>query len=603
MSDNREVRNATNLGGYSGLDLRGDGGYVVAPPSNHVRGGEYRWGDGNEPDQAQIAPLPTWLLELPDGDRQSENRRIANRYGRIPEGSRNETLARLAGSMRHRGMGVEAMEAALLAENACRCDPPLPDAEVRGIAQSISRYPPGYGDSGNSATRDEHLTDLGNAHRLVRLHGGDLRYCHALKVWFVWDGRRWCRDETDEVIRRAKATVPTIYAEAAHAADQEARETIAKWAVRSEARMFIKNMITLAESEPGIHVLSQSLDADLWALNVLNGTIDLRTGILRPHRRDDLITKLAPVEYDPDARSELLDRFLRRALPDAGTRRFAQKGAGYSLLGETGEDKIIIVRGPTRTGKGTFQDAVAAALGDYAMTAGLGDFEQRDRARGPQPEIVRLRGARLVSVYETSRRLKLSASLLKSVAGSDPITVRDLYAKPITFLPQFTLWIATNHRPSIPDDDDALWERICELPFRASIPPEERDPAVRAELRDPKASGAAVLAWAVEGCLAYQAEGLEAPEIVQQATQEYREEMDPLREFISDCCVLGERCWVSSAALRKEYESWCKEAGEKLLVGRNFTDRLRARGCKPRGKTNARGWSGIGLKSSRKNDT
>jgi len=439
----------------------------------------------------------------------------------------------------------------------------------------------------------EHRTDLGNARRLVRLHGGDLRYCHALCCWFVWDGCRWCRDETDEVTRRAKSTVQTIYSEATKAGDEEQRKALAKWAMRSEGKVFIQHMIALATSEPGILVLTDDLDADPWSLNVLNGTINLRTGALRPHRREDLITKLAPVEYDPDARSDVFDRFLQHALPDPDTRRYTQKAAGLMLLGQAGADKTFIVYGPTRTGKGTFQDALAAALGDYAMTAGLGDFEQRDRARGPQPEIVRLRGARAVFVYETSRRLKLSASLLKSVAGSDPITVRDLYAKPITFLPQFTLLIATNHRPKIPDDDDALWERIVELPFRAQIPSEERDPAVRAELRDPKASGAAVLAWAVNGCLAYQAEGLTAPQIVEHATQEYREEMNPIGEFINECCVLGEGLWASSAELRREYQFWCKENGITPLRS-EFAKRLRARGCIPDRTSKVRGWRGIG---------
>ncbi len=147
---NREVKNAASLSGYSGLDIRGDGGYVVAAPSNHVSGGQYRWGDGSEPDRAQITPLPSWVLELLDCDRRPDNRRAANQDKRIAEGTRDDTLASLAGSMCHRGMGVEAMAAALVVENERRCDPPLPISRVKRIAQSVSRYATGEGGADGS---------------------------------------------------------------------------------------------------------------------------------------------------------------------------------------------------------------------------------------------------------------------------------------------------------------------------------------------------------------------------------------------------------------------------------------------------------------------
>jgi len=443
------------------------------------------------------------------------------------------------------------------------------------------------------------LTDVGNALRLVKQHGDDLRFRPALSPtrgeWLVWDGRRWAVDETGEVVRRAKETVATIYAEAADTLDEDPRKSIAKWGRQSESRHHIFNMIKLAESEEHVCARPQEFDTDPFALNVLNGTVNLRDGALRSHRCADMITKLAPVQYDPDARSELFDRFLGRALPDADARRYAQKAAGYSLLGQAGADVLLLVHGLPRTGKGTFQEALASTLGDYAATAGLEDFAQRRGQGGARPEIVRLQGVRLVSIYETSRRLRLSASLIKTLTGNDPVTARDLYKGPVTFLPQFTLWIATNYRPPLPDDDAAIWERVRELPFNTVIPEHERDPAVRAELRDPKASGAAVLAWAIEGCLAYQREGLVAPEIVKEATQDYREEMDPLRDFFADGCVFAPEAWVKSSELVEAYEGWCKENGERPLGGRHFRERLRDHGCEPAPRNVGRGWSGIAL--------
>jgi len=279
----------------------------------------------------------------------------------------------------------------------------------------------------------EHLTDLGNARRFCALHGREVRYSHPERSWYVWDGRRWQRDETAGIERLAKEVPGAIYQEAA-AADPEEREALAKWALRSESRDRIRAMLDLAASEPGIPVHPEDFDRDPDVLNLLNGTLALRTQQLRPHRREDLLTKLSPVEWNPDAHSELWERFQEKALPDPSARRFAQKAAGATLLGRSGADVVILIHGPTRTGKGTKQNAISSALGDYAVTAGLEDFAERDRAGGARPELVRLRGARMVSVYETSRRLKLSASLVKTLSGSAPSRCEtSTRARPRTF--------------------------------------------------------------------------------------------------------------------------------------------------------------------------
>ena len=376
-------------------------------------------------------------------------------------------------------------------------------------------------------------------------------------------------------------------------------KALAKWALKSESHRAIRAMIDLAKSEPGIAVRVADMDREPWLLNCRNGTIELRgEPRLREHRRSDLITKLCPVEYHPDAASALWEQFLEDVMPDERTRRFAQKVAGRTLSGATGEDIVAVIHGPTRSGKGTFQTALASALGDYATTAELELVQERSRhadASQARPELVRLRATRMVNIYESEPR-RLNAALLKSISGSDPITARGLYQKPITFVPQFTLWIASNYRPRLPLDDDAVWERVRELPFPKTIPPEKRDPRYREELRDPTLHGAAILAWMVEGCRLWQAEGLgQLPPQVASATADYRKEMNPLAEFVAACCMLDPKLWTPATQLYGEHERWCDEHGGKPVYGERWSGALTALGCTPTRDSRNRGWQGIGL--------
>ena len=437
-----------------------------------------------------------------------------------------------------------------------------------------------------------HFSDTGNAARFARHHRGRLLHCDGTG-WLLYDGTRW-RPAESETTRLAKATVSQIYGEASRYSKLAQRKAVTNWALRSESERSIRAMISLAECE--LPVKADELDQDPWLLNCVNGTLDLRTGELRKHGPEDLITKLAPVEYDPDARSELWERVLAHALPDENVRTFFQKLVGYTITGRTGEDIFALIHGPTRTSKGTVQEAIATMLGDYAITAELDVLAERSRAGGPRPELTRLRGARMVSIYETSRRMALSASLVKTLAGSDPVTARALYQDPITFKPAAKIWLATNHLPKVPSDDDALWERIREIPFDVTIPEHERDPAVRSRLREPK-HGAAILAWAIEGCFSWQAYGLAQPEAVREAGRAYRAQMDPIARFIEECCILGPQGWTATATLREEYEKWCREQGETPMSGDALTGKLREIGCDPvkKNRLGGRGWKGIGI--------
>lgn len=448
-------------------------------------------------------------------------------------------------------------------------------------------------------------SDVANAHRLARAYGDALRWTPGLG-WIAWTGSRWAARET-EALRLASRIGRLIHAEAVQAGEAAANadserererlgkqaEDLHRWARESEKEPRVRGALNLAR--PLLELADDRLDADSLLLNCVNGTLDLRTGELRAHRREDFITRTTGVAYDPNARSDLWDRVIERAIPEPDRRAFVQRLIGNTACGRTGEDVVVVIFGATRTGKGSIQSALASALGEYSITAGLDDLAERERAGGARPELARLRGARMVSIYETSARLRLDAATVKTLAGSDPVTARTLYREPITFVPTFTIWLATNHRPRVPADDDAIWQRLREIRFEAQIPEEERDPAVRRRLTDPADGGPAVLRWIVEGALAYQREGLRQPESVRRSTGEYRAAMSPLGDFVRACCVLHPAAWVKAAELRATYEAWCSESGERPLGGRAFSEALRAQGAEPERRHAGRGWRGVGI--------
>ena len=452
-------------------------------------------------------------------------------------------------------------------------------------------------------TEKPHLTDLGNAKRLVIRHGADLRYCNARGGWLIWDGQRWRRDGTGEVMRRAKDTVLALYAEAATIVDNEERRALVARATTSESEPRLKAMVALAASEPEIAINSDAWDADCWALNVANGTLNLRTGRLQPHRREDLITKLAPVMYDPGATHPVWDKFLCNATGgfdstgDPGMIAFLQRFAGYSLTGVTSEEKLVFAHGPEASGKSTIVEAMKAVLGDYAATTDFEMFLKCQSGGSPRNDIARLVGTRFVASIEVEDGTTLAEAVVKTLTGGDTVTARLLYKEFFEYVPQFKLWFAANHAPKVRDDDGAIWRRILRIPFEHTVPPEQRDPRVKAILRDPKQGGAAILTWAIQGCLAWQRDGLGVPSKVEAATAAYRADMDPLRDFIAECCLVAPNAWAPIDDLWHAYDRWRQENGEKLfLTRRQFGERLTHRGHVPeRGTGGTRIRRGIGL--------
>jgi len=443
------------------------------------------------------------------------------------------------------------------------------------------------------------LTDMGNAERLKSRYGRDLRYCPTWGQWLIWDGRRWAEDQLGRVELLAMDTIRNIYQEAADEPDKQTRAALVAHAVRSESAPKRHHLLDSARAMQAI--TPADLDADPWLLNCRNGILDLHTGQLQAHRREALLTKLCPVEYDPAARLDLWERFLATATDHNDELiAFLRRAVGYTLTGDTSEEVLLFVHGPAATGKSTFLEAIKSTLGDYARTADFESFLQRRDVGNPRPDIARLAGARMVTSIEVSEGRRLAEGLIKMLTGGDTITARRLYQTEFEFAPMFKLWLAANHAPKIKPDDEAMWRRILRVPFEAVIPPASRDPLVKATLRDPAQAGPAILNWAVAGCRDWQAHGLGICPAVKQATAALRAEMDPLREFLDTCCQISPTAWTPTAELRAEYEAWCKEIGERPTSGKWFTESLRANGGEPcSGRNHAgrvvRGWLGIGL--------
>ena len=389
--------------------------------------------------------------------------------------------------------------------------------------------------------------------------------------------------------------------------DKDVRKATADHARKSESIHHQKAMIELAQSEDGIPIELSQLDADPMLLNCLNGTIDLRTGELLKHDRDHLITKIAPVEYDLNAEHPIWQRFLETATDgDHELMSFLQYAAGYSLTGDVSEEKLFFIHGPAASGKSTFIEALKSVFGDYSKTADFETFLSRNFVGGIRNDVAELAGARLVSSIEVDEGKKLAEGLVKLITGGDTVRARFLYQESFEFIPQFKLWLVANHKPAVNPDDLAMWRRIIVIPFKHVIPENERDPQVKAMLKNPKEAGAAVLAWAVQGCLRWQEYGLCVPKTVRDETEDYKKEMDPIKQFLDECCVIDGSAKTSCHQFTERFNNWLSDnysENEAKTKAQGFSAKLKNLGFKQKsariddndGKV-VRAWHGFGLK-------
>lgn len=437
-------------------------------------------------------------------------------------------------------------------------------------------------------------TDVGNGERLARRHGKDIRYCWQWHKWLVWDGRRWRVDATGDVVQRAKETIRALYIEAANLDSDEERQQLVKHARDSEKAGRIKAMVEMAKSEPGLAIEPDALDRNAWLMNCLNGTVDLKTGKIRSHCREDWITKLAPVEFDPDAACPTWVSFIDKIFAsNKSLIWFVQRLLGYCLTGDVSEQVLPIFYGKGANGKSTMLGAVMEMMGlDYAIKAAP-DLVLMKRGTHPT-ERADLFGKRLVACIEADAGRRLAEALVKDLTGGDKQRARRMREDFWQFDPTHKIILAANHKPEIPGTDYAIWRRIRLVPFDVTIPDNEQDKQLPVKLRGELLG---IMAWCVRGAVWWAQEGLGAPEEVTSATDSYRLQQDRLGAFVEECCTTNPNSRAKSSELYRAYTQWCQESGERPLDRNAFGESMAERW--ERKKIGVMWYLGIGIKDVR----
>lgn len=440
-------------------------------------------------------------------------------------------------------------------------------------------------------TEQTPLTDAGNAQVFAREHRANLRWVPEWGSWVRYDGSRWRKIPPEEVIPLAIKTARGFYTNAAEVGlERELAKAFADHARRSESAGRLEAMVRLARGL--LLERAEVFDRDRFAFNCLNGTIDLRTGTFRGHRREDMLTKIAPVTFDPEAACPLWDAFLARVLPDPALRAWVRRFIGYSLTGDVGEQVLAFFHGRGANGKTTFIEVLLAVLGEYGK-AGAPDLLLAKHGEAHPTEQADLQGARLVVCQEVEAGRAWAERTVKALTGGDRIKARFMRCDFFSFEPTHKLIVSANHRPKVRGQEEAIWRRIKLVPFEVTIPKTERDPDLTAKLR---AEASGILQWAVSGCLEWQADGLGEPEAIASATADYRAEQDHLGQFLEDHCRLETDAFTATSALYHEYTRWCAGTGDRPWSRDAFREGLLERGFRVARTKGARGVAGVRLK-------
>lgn len=520
------IRNSAGKLG-PGVDVRCDGGYVVAPPSIHPDTGRaYFWDVGTHPEDCELAHLPLAWLQAVMSDAATRAEPIDTV---LPDGQRNDAMVSIAGTLRRRGLGTDEILACLERVNE-RCIPPLSDKELRKIAESVARYEPG------DSVFAEHieLTDHGNALRMLRQFRDRACYVPQAKVWWQWSGNVWQPNSPGYGLRLATDTMDQFRKDIDLLADDEVTKRWRKHYTACKSTTSLKRLEELARSLEQFEVSEDRFDGDPSVLNTQSCVLYLHDWTQSEHAPDLLLTRMVGASFDETAQCPKWQEFVHWLfLGDEGMIDYIQRLVGHALLAGNPAQVFPILWGSGNNGKSTFLTVLAKLFGDYHKVIGRGTLVQPKSIDPDKPraDLVRLRGARLAVCTEYGED-PMDETMIKAMTGGDKITCRGLHKNAYhEFEPHFMPLISVNNRPVIRGTDKGIWRRAQLIPFGNEVSDAERDPKLTEKL---VAEIDGILLWSLEGLHRYrEIGGLVPPEKVRAAIADYQSDADDLGAFLA----------------------------------------------------------------------
>lgn len=445
------------------------------------------------------------------------------------------------------------------------------------------------------------LTEHGNACRLLDLHGETVRFVPETGGWIMWRDGAWVWDVDGANIRASAAGLhKLIYREGGSDGIKHSDALhYVKWSRASQKLNTVKNSVALFSDMERVRLALSAIDADtmLVGLDDARKVVDLRSSVVRPASTEDFITKSLNVsEVGDSAKAVRWKAFLNQVFEgDDELMDWLHRWCGYLLTGETSEQFLIFCFGLGANGKSIFAETLKYIIGDYSRAISVETLcESKRQAGGASPDLADLVGARLAMTTETEEGRALAETLVKSLVSGDSLSARPLYGSPIQFAPQFKLLMLGNHRPVIRGTDHGIWRRIMLVPFNRTFSLEERDPNLIEKL---KAEAPHILAWMIEGCMAWQKRQLtDVPRIVREQTDSYRAEQDVVGQWLMECTERASASEVASSELYSSYKPWAIDNGFSPMSSSTLGRRLSERGLRKRMSHGKPLWLGISLK-------